>query len=358
MLKALVEALNASVPAVEPEPEPEVPPEPVLQAEPDTMAEFQAQPEPEPEAPPVVAATRRAPAYREIIAAAEPPRDDAADIGEAGTAISIAQTVQSFKWQSPDASPPPAALATPAPQPAVDEPPEIATEPQTIVDEPPPATDEATVLNTEDATHVAETAQDPLAGPTAATMPPDTVALHEFDLLASVEQIGARPMPPLEIGTAVIFPPRPAPEPQALAEPTLEELIAAELSAPRAEPEIAETPAGAANSDLDPETLLFGPEPEPDPAAFLLDPPPDPAALLETQEHVAPMTVLPRPEFVAPQPPHTETPAVATPEPVEAEHSASAPQDTAPVQPPADAPYDPLAPLKAMSDAEKIALFS
>jgi hypothetical protein len=65
------------------------------------------------------------------------------------------------------------------------------------------------------------------------------------------------------------------------------------------------------------------------------------------------MTALPRPEFVAPQLPQTETPEPAAPESATAE-----PQDAAPAPPPADAPYDPLAPLKAMSDAEKIALFS
>jgi hypothetical protein len=71
------------------------------------------------------------------------------------------------------------------------------------------------------------------------------------------------------------------------------------------------------------EDFLFGPEPEPDPAAFLLDP----------------------------------TPRPAVPEPTAAPEASVEPA-SAPPPPAENVTYDPLAPLKAMSDAEKIALFS
>ena len=254
--------------------------------------------------------------------------------------------------------------------------------------------------------------------------------LHETALLASLEQMGARPFPPPDEGTAVIFKPkpesefledfapeRPAPaetaaEPEhvavsqfatepvaieqalpeqtaaegqheplhaiepvpALAETTMAEIIAdltqapapappayaaAEVAAADVEPTLqieptAETAAAgapsdtmavsaAAESDFDPTDFLFGPEPELDPAAFLLDPAPQPPA------PQAKTVDLPQPEFVAtPSEPAAEVPEAS--QPVEPDR----PTQTA-LEP---APRDPLRALKAMSENEKLALFS
>jgi hypothetical protein len=141
---------------------------------------------------------------------------------------------------------------------------------------------------------------------------PGDVVLHETDLLASFELIEARPLPPLDIGTAVIFPPRPEPA-----------TVTAAAPEPVAPPAPHPTPVAAPAPPAAVEDFLFGPEPEPDPAAFLLDP----------------------------------TPRPAVPEPTAAPEASVEPA-SAPPPPAENVTYDPLAPLKAMSDVEKIALFS
>ena len=147
----------------------------------------------------------------------------------------------------------------------------------------------------------------PAAGPAAL---PGATAEHETALLASFEQMEARPFPPPDEGTAVIFTARPqpeaVPEPAARSEPAATpepEPAATAQSHQAVEPLPAESPPAAeAAADFDPTDFLFGPEPEPDPAAFLLDPAPPP----RTQRAV----VLPQPEFVStpsepPQPAET-----------------------------------------------------
>jgi len=250
----------------------------------------------------------------------------------------------------------------------------------------------------------------------AASAPrPSVAGVHESALLASLEQMGARPFPPPDEGTAVIFASKPeseflpefarepaapsemarsetapepeqaiappavmqpsAPEPAALeptapapAETTMAEILsdltralapepalpaAVEVAAPDVEPtmpikpaaESAAAPSDAAEiaeSDIDPADFLFEPEPEPDPAADLLDPAPPPAPRAKA-------AVLPGPEFVPPPAkPAAETPEAA--QPVEPDQPAQAA--------PEPAPRDPLKALKAMSENEKIALFS
>ena len=151
-------------------------------------------------------------------------------------------------------------------------------------------------------------------------MPPPVVAarmMPDLDLMASMAQVAAMPILPSEIGTAVIFTPKaPEPEPQAEAQPSTE--TTAEIR-PMA--------------DILEKDLL-----EEDPAEFLYEPDPDPAAdLLE------PISFVPQPK-PAPAPP--PKPAAALP-------------SAEPTHPPADTlTHDPLGPLKAMSDVEKIALFS
>ena len=76
-------------------------------------------------------------------------------------------------------------------------------------------------------------------------------------------------------------------------------------------------------AEFDPTELLFGPESEPNPAEFLLEPELPSRAMLP-QTELAP------------------APAASAPAPAEA----------------APAPADPLHALKAMSEAERIALFS
>ena len=258
----------------------------------------------------------------------------------------------------------------------------------------------------------------------AAPIPDLAVAdLHESALLASLKQMGVRPFPPPDEGTAVIFAPKPeleflpefarepmalseTPEPEHVAvsqpatepaaieqtvlaqtaaesqheplhaieperaptETTMSEIIAdltqavapapaahaVEVAAadvepampiePTAEPAPAQSDMAApttTESDFDPADFLFGPEPEPAPAAFLLDPAPPPAA--------PKALVLPQPDSVAtPAKPAAENPEALPPvEPDPPTQKGSAP-----------APRDPLHALKAMSENEKLALFS
>ncbi len=197
----------------------------------------------------------------------------------------------------------------------------------------------------------------------AAPIPgPAVTGLHESALLASLEQMGARPFPPPDEGTAVIFAPKPefeflpefVREPAASTEPPSEP---EQAIAPQPATAVAETPSAAvapdvtqkapseaaaasetAESDFDPADFLFGPEPEPDPAAFLLDPaPPQPPASPAKPSVVAP-----------PAKPAAENSDTAPPaEPDPAAHTAPEP-----------APHDPLRALKALSENEKLALFS
>jgi hypothetical protein len=113
---------------------------------------------------------------------------------------------------------------------------------------------------------------------------------------------------------------------------------------PTAEPAPAPSEMAApttTESDFDPADFLFGPEPEPDPAAFLLDPTPPPAPAPKA-------LVLPQqPDFVAtPAKPAAENP------------DTSPPAEPDPPPPAASAPRDPLRALKALSENEKLALFS
>jgi hypothetical protein len=232
-------------------------------------------------------------------------------------------------------------------------------------------------------------APEPEAAAEAAPPAPLPVAtVRETDLIASFEQMGVRPFPPPDEGTAVIFeprpapqlPPEPAPEPPAppptvepappesaaiaadaalpvaseampfatVEEPAAEAVPSAEIP-PAAEPATVTPPSDAASAeaDFDPTDFLFGPEPEPDPAAFLLDPAP-PAELKAV--------MLPQPEFIAPPPPAQNpghAPEGEAPQPAPAaEAGQPAPPEP---QPP---PHDPLHALKAMSPEERLALFS
>ena len=190
-----------------------------------------------------------------------------------------------------------AALTVPAP-PDAQEP--EASEPEAASEVPPPV----------EVAQIAE-APPPDAASAANAGPiawPADAALHEGALLASLVQMGARPFPPPEEGTAVIF---------------------------TARTDVETRPA---DPDFDPTDFLFGPEPEPDPAAFLLDPAPAP--------RLPRAPVLPQPEFVAPQ---AEEPQPAPPA------AAGTPAEPEPAAP---APHDPLHALKAMSPEEKIALFT
>ena len=242
-----------------------------------------------------------------------------------------------------------------------------------------------------------------------------SVTVHESALLASLQQmVGTRPFPPPDEGTAVIFAPKPefefleefqpghpapsetvsgpeqAAAPQTETEPaaitpmifepaaavrlpeappsiesdtapaepamrmTFREAIQAVAAEPaptveaavHAEPAVpieptVEAAPDTAESDFDPAAFLFGPEPEPDPAAFLLDPEPPPTPQANT-------TALPQPEFAAPAKPTAEKPEAL--QPVEPGQPTPPKSETA--------PRDPLHALKAMSENEKIALFS
>jgi hypothetical protein len=229
--------------------------------------------------------------------------------------------------------------------------------------------------------------------------PAETAAapvMPDIELLNSFARMTAMPYLPPEVGTAVIFeakakpettkpetttpeattveaappdpPPTAAAEPQAdhsvvgepilvmppldaveaetEPEPSLETSPPAETP-PEAEAVPLETPPDAepVPGDVDLDALLFEPpaEPEPDPAAFLLEPAPWPT-------HAAPaQTAEPSPE-PEPEPEPPTSWAVELPSP------ASVAAAERPVFL-AGTGQDPLAPLKAMSAEEKIALF-
>jgi hypothetical protein len=227
--------------------------------------------------------------------------------------------------------------------------------------------------------------------PAAEAAPASTLA-RETTLLANFEQMEIRPFPPPEEGTAVIFTPRiepanppaeqgfapPAPtEPAETPDPAqaaTAETIVPQLTEPAAaeiqlEPLPAAAPSPSAMADafepdvvaaavppeaatpieasaeskpldayFDPTDFLFGPEPEPDPAAFLLDSAPP---------QRTPKAVLPQPEFVSTptEPPKAEAPQAETAEVEQPDE-------------PARELHDPLHALKAMSPNEKLAIFS
>jgi hypothetical protein len=95
-------------------------------------------------------------------------------------------------------------------------------------------------------------------------------------------------------------------------------------------------PAPVGQTEFDPADFLFGPSPEPDPAAFLLEP----ASPAQDTESVAAANdesaMMATPVLAAPQPANDTQPE--------------------PTSPPVKA--DPLAPLNAMSAAERLAIFS
>lgn len=235
----------------------------------------------------------------------------------------------------------------------------LSTPPPATLETPAPETAEAQLQIVEPGPPAAES-QARLAEPTPA---PSGVVMRE--LLASYELMEARPIPPPDEGTAVIFTPRtdpPASAEMAAAQPpatadavevspvvaeavhaaveTLQAAVAALPAAAEAAPAAVETPAPA-DFDFDPTDFLFGPEPEPDPAAFLLESSPP-------RETVSPL--LPQAKFVS-SPAIPSPPPMAKPPPVDegkAEQSVPAATTVA----------DPLAPLKAMTEAERIAIFS
>ncbi len=221
--------------------------------------------------------------------------------------------------------------------------------------------------------------QDPVL--TAETAAPFESKMPEVELLASFARMETMPFLPPEVGTAVIFESRvksdttaeglsaqqddpPAatsvePQPAALPEPKVI-MPPVDLFEP-SEPETSPQP------DTPPEqTLQASAAPAPEPSAG--PPPPEPVAeldlhvlLFETQfEADDPAATLLEPAWPAQDWPAQDWPAQDWP----AQDAGSAAPASAPAaaaqpaaQQPQDKPADPLGPLKAMSDEEKIALF-
>jgi hypothetical protein len=247
MLTAMVEALSASIPAAEPEPEQAAAPEPeqavMPEAEQAAAPEPEAiAPEPEPEPEPTAAPEpEQAASEPEQAAPAEPvalePAFDAAlpvaALAQESSLLASLERMEARPFPPPDEGtaviftrPGPNLLAMPMPE--------------------PPAVQQAE--------------PEPMAATPAAG--PDSVAPAQMD-------VAAADIPATE--ALAEFPPA-APEPEAMA---------ADADAVPPEPE-----AQAADPDFDPADFLFGPEPEPDPAAFLLDPPPAPVS--QPQQALAP----------------------------------------------------------------------
>ena len=429
MLSARLEALNASAAASAPEPEApiEAPATesvaPPLEVAPQDLAPQDLAPPPE--TSPIESAEAATPAMEIVEAEAAQAIEasqaaEAPQAVEAPPAIDVAETAQPPADAAPDqgsvvamlsarlaALRAAAAAAALEPQALIEAPPRPETSSIEIAEVAPPA---AETVQAAEAVQEIEAPQAVTADPAAAAIHPEEDAasaprprvsdVHESALLASLEQMGARPFPPPDEGTAVIFASKPESEflPEftreliasselasselASSELASSELASSELArseaaikqeqpaappsaaepaalAPSAgEPAPAEPPAmpiepaaepaataalpdaavvaETAASDFDPADFLFEPEPEPDPAAFLLDPAPPPALRAKTP-------VLPQPEFVAPPAQNPEAAQPVEPDP--------------PAQP-KPAPHDPLHALKAMSENEKIALFS
>jgi hypothetical protein len=254
----------------------------------------------------------------------------------------------------------------PAPEPE----PQAAAEFTPPVPEPQPAAEFAPpVLELEPVAEAAPPAPEPVAiAEFAPPAPPPVTTVQETELLASFEQMGVRPIPPPDEGTAVIFTPRPEPQSQPQSElppeppapstatDVLDATPAAEIppaakDATLTPPPDAASAAVSEEAEFDPTDFLFGPEPEPDPAAFLLDPAPEPPPAPPQQA-----AVLPHPEFVATPP---ESPPAKNPDP-EPESKAPQPAPTAEAAQPEPEParHDPLRALKAMSANERLAIFS
>jgi len=219
----------------------------------------------------------------------------------------------------------------------------------------------------------------PSIAPAAAPPQPQRPTLQEDDLLASFAQMEAFPfLPPEDVGTAVIFgrretelgsspaPPPRGPDATSVSEPSaqIEPSAILELQPEQMLPdeERFTEPARHAPVAPQPETgaatggriLAAAPdEAETDPAAFLYDvdgeesQPAEPAASL-----LEPLPPQPQPATSASPAPglRTSTPPDNAIEPADEEPST---QEPAP-----NADHDPLAPLKAMTDEERIALFS
>ena len=189
--------------------------------------------------------------------------------------------------------------------------------------------------------------------PAAEALPPIAVAaqavpafagdpmMPEADLLASIAELEALPILPPEVGAAVIFDRTQAPEPEAAAEPAAQ-AAAAPLASAVAEP-VAAKPAAKVtvpDVDLDLTAFLFGPD-VPPPAAET-QPSPEVQSLPAVDLMTVPAVPARDKQIAPPNPPSAPEPA--------AERRAQVTSGSD--------PHDPLAPLKAMSAEERIALFS
>jgi len=197
----------------------------------------------------------------------------------------------------------------------------------------------------------------------------------ESELLAGFAALAAMPIPPPEVGAVVIFtsPAAPAAAAETAEPPELEQMQQTPQPAPAAERLRQPLPMLDLPEMVPARFLAAAPadEPEPEPAAASMEPPPQ-SALPALESPQPPATAAgfdwatgltqEVAEPPAPAPPLVEEPA---PEPAPTVTQPLAMQSPAvepgePAQPPAAKPNasDPLAPLKAMSPAEKIALFS
>ena len=337
MLKAMVEALGVASRAMEAPAEPATAlaveePQPIASATPEPPAEI---PEPvvlaKETAPGWSVATHAPDAAPELATASLPvPTADIVTPPPAEVPEPVAEAEEPAPgWPIEMDTPEPPAEPEPAVEMVADEPPaedvlqlqDIQIETQSVEPAPPAMAIEPPPIATVDLPPA--TAID--LPPEAAPAPPFLAlpsGIHETALLASIERMGNRPFQLPDEGTAVIFTARAEPVP---APPAPVAAVAPlEPAPPPAEPAAppqpvppaaagptldAELIAAMADPDFDPTDFLFGPEPEPEPAAFLLDPAPKP------------------------KPPEEAKP------------------DDEP-------PHDPLRALNAMSENEKIALFS
>ena len=193
----------------------------------------------------------------------------------------------------------------------------------------------------------------------------------ESELLAGFAELATMAIPPPEVGAVVIFtsPAAPTAAPTAAEPPELEQMQQPPQPAPAAERLRQPLPMLDLPEMVPARFLAAAPadEPEPEPAAASIEPPPQ-SALPVLESPQPPVTAAGfdwatgLTQEVA-EPPAPEPPPEGEPAPIVAEPLAMQSPAVEPSEPPQQSAAkpkasDPLAPLKAMSVEEKIALFS
>jgi len=380
------EDIAASEFSVEPLPEatePEVQPEPALELltelepepepEPEPEIEARSAPEPEPE-PQALSPEQSAPDVATETSEPDAQRDEA--VLEPPVAEPEPASVQTLS-DEPSSEPQDQPVEVPAAELA---PPSDDTPNQTIPDEAQTGSVELTVSEEPGSPEPEIAIPEPAGVANQTEQPaPRQSRIPENELLTSFAQMATRPFLPPEIGTAVIFqtprqpsaslPSDPPPtearsEPSVPAASTTPDAATADARPPTEPVATRLTPREFA-SDVDLDALLFGPatdtgsDPAPEPVSA--PPWPEPASEQPSDVQQPERTAAEQPAWAVdlPVPASARAASPRLPDQPAVPTSAAAPAAAPPASQDAAKPRDsdPLAPLRAMSDEEKIALF-